>query len=52
MEICMKDTLRTKNYTGNACNMRLKRMAWTEFDFVRDTPRFGKVTALPESHAE
>ncbi|MBQ3176677.1 MAG: helix-turn-helix transcriptional regulator [Clostridia bacterium] len=42
----------TKNYTGNACNIRLKRMAWKEFDFVRDTPRFGKVVALLESHAE
>ncbi len=42
----------TKNYKGNACNMRLKRMEWKEFDFVRDDPRFAKITALLKSHAE
>lgn len=42
----------TKNYRGNACNLRLKRMEWKAFDFVRDTPRFAEIKAFLEVHAE
>ncbi len=42
----------TKNYKGNACNLRLKRLEWKVFDFVREDGRFQKIKAKLIKHAE
>lgn len=42
----------TKNYKGNACNLRLKALEDKRFDFVRKEERFQKTLADLEKHAE
>ena len=48
---CKKSDI-TKNYKGNACNLRLKALADKRFDFVRNEERFKKIIADLEKHAE
>ena len=42
----------SKNYKGNDCNLRLKALEDTRFDFVRNEERFKKIIADLEKHAE
>lgn len=42
----------TKNYKGNACNLRLEGLKNKEFDFVRDEDVFKQIIADLEKHAE
>ncbi len=42
----------SKNYKGNACNLRLKALEDSRFDFVRDEEVFKKIIADLEEHAE
>ena len=42
----------SKNYKGNACNLRLKALEHGKFDFVRNEERFKKIIADLEKHAE
>lgn len=42
----------SKNYTGNACNIRVKEFEDKRLDFVRNEERFKKIMADLERHAE
>ncbi len=42
----------TKNYKGNACNLRLEDLKNNMFDFVRDEDVFKQIIADLEKHAE
>lgn len=42
----------TKNYIGNFCNIELKALEKTHFDFVRDTEEFRKIVAELNKYAE
>ncbi len=42
----------SKNYKGNACNLRLKALEDNIFDFVRNEERFKKIISDLEKHAE
>ncbi len=42
----------TKNYKGNACNVRLSRMTWQSYDFLREPPRFRAVVRLLAENRE
>ena len=42
----------SKNYKGNACNLRLKALEDNRFDFVRNEKTFKKIIADLEKHAE
>ena len=42
----------SKNYKGNACNLRLKALEHGKFDFVRNEERFKKIISDLEKHAE
>ncbi|MBR4054911.1 MAG: helix-turn-helix transcriptional regulator [Clostridia bacterium] len=42
----------TKNYKGNACNLRLSGLTWQGYDFLRGHPRFRAVIRLLEQHKE
>ena len=42
----------SKNYKGNACNIRLKVLEDNRFDFLRNKERFNKIIADLEKHAE
>ena len=45
-------SLTSKNYKGNACNLRLKALDDNRFDFVRNEERFKKIIFDLEKHAE
>ncbi len=47
-----KKSENTKNYKGNACNLRLSGLAWQGYDFLRDDPRFRAMEKLLQQHAE
>lgn len=47
-----KKSENTKNYKGNACNLRLSGLTWQGYDFLRDAPRFRAVEALLRQYAE
>lgn len=40
-----------KNYTGNSCNLRLKALEYSKFDFVRDEEAFRRVISELEKYA-
>ena len=42
----------SKNYKGNACNLRLKALGDNRFDLVRNEERFKKIITALEKHAE
>ena len=42
----------SKNYKGNACNLRLKALEYNKFDLVRNEERFKKIISDLEKHAE
>lgn len=42
----------TKNYKGNACNLRLKALENRQFDFVREEDAFKKLIVMLEQNAE
>ena len=42
----------SKNYKGNACNLRLKALEDNRFDLVRNEERFKKIISDLEKHAE
>ena len=42
----------SKNYMGNACNLKLKALEDNRFDLVRNEERFNKIIADLEKHAE
>ena len=42
----------SKNYKGNACNLRLKALGDNRFDLVRNEERFKKIISDLEKHAE
>ena len=42
----------SKNFKGNACNVRLKELEWNIFDFIRETPRFKEIVYLLKKYAE
>ena len=41
-----------KNYSGNACNLRLKELEDTRFDFVREEPEFQELITILKQNAE
>ncbi len=47
-----KPSEHTKNYKGNTCNMRLKNLNYSHFDFIRDDERFKQLKAELEKYAE
>ena len=42
----------TKNYKGNACNLKLKALENRQFDFVREEDAFKKLIVMLEQNAE
>ena len=42
----------SKNYKGNACNLRLKALENRQFDFVREEDAFKKLIVMLEQNAE
>ena len=42
----------TKNFKGNACNLRLKELEDNKFDFIRNEEAFKRIVADLEIHAE
>lgn len=42
----------TKNYKGNACNIRLRSLGQDCYDFIREDERFKKIVRTLEEHAE
>lgn len=44
--------LTTKNYKGNACNLRLGGLAWKGYDFIRADERFRRVEEMLRARAE
>lgn len=42
----------TKNFKGNACNMRLSGLKWNCYDFIREEERFKAIVAKLEEFAE
>ena len=42
----------TKNFKGNACNLRLKGMGWKQFDFLREDARFKQLEEKLKKYAE
>ena len=42
----------TKNYKGNACNLRLNHMEWKVYDFVRENVRFKTIEERLKKYAE
>ena len=42
----------TKNYKGNACNLRLSGMKWKQYDFIREDARFAKLEEKLKKYAE
>ena len=42
----------SKNYIGNACNIRVKELEDKRFDFVRNEEKFKKIISDLEKHAE
>ena len=42
----------TKNYKGNACNLRLSGLTWQGYDFLREHPRFRAVVRLLAENRE
>ena len=42
----------SKNYKGNACNIRLKALEDNRFDLVRNETAFKKMISDLEGHAE
>ena len=42
----------SKNYKGNACDLRLDEFALKSFDFIRDDERFSELELKLRSHAE
>jgi hypothetical protein len=42
----------SKNYKGNACNLRLKALEDNRFDLVRNEERFKKIISDLEKNAE
>lgn len=42
----------SKNYKGNACNLRLKALEEDIFDTVRDTEEFKNLVSQMEKYAE
>ena len=42
----------TKNYKGNVCNLRLNKLKWKQFDFLREDARFGQLEAELRRYAE
>ena len=42
----------TKNYKGNACNLRLKALENRQFDFIREEDAFKKLIVMLEQNAE
>ncbi|MBO5218663.1 MAG: helix-turn-helix transcriptional regulator [Clostridia bacterium] len=42
----------TKNFRGNACNLRLKGMAWKQYDFIREDTRFRELEETLKKYAE
>ncbi len=42
----------SKNYKGNACNLRLAALSWEGYDFIRDSDVFRKIQSTLKNHAE
>ena len=42
----------TKNYKGNSCNLRLEKLQWKVYDFLRGDERFRQIEAELKKHAE
>ena len=42
----------SKNYKGNACNLRLKALEDNRFDLIKNEERFKKIISNLENHAE
>ena len=42
----------SKNFKGNACNLRLQGLEWSGFDFVREDERFRRIVEQLKQHAE
>ena len=42
----------SKNFKGNACNVRIKDLTWNSFDFIRDNDRFKKAEENLNRYAE
>lgn len=42
----------SKNYKGNACNLRLKALENRQFDFIREEDAFKKLIVMLEQNAE
>ena len=43
---------RLENFRGNACNLRLKGMAWKQYDFIREDTRFRELEETLKKYAE